>query len=858
MASFASQPTQFTPYIAPTDLQAQAQRDQQQLQAQVQVGTHAQEMYNVNAQKIQGMIDSIAGLQVSKDVDKQYLNQAIGDFKNSMQTLVKSDFAKSQIFNQAGSLASKVAGDPKIQNAVISTQHEQDAIAQIQQMNKDGKGSKTNDNMLIRQIQQWRNDPNPGATLGKQSYTPFFDYQKGFQDFMKDKHGDVIVKQDPFTKNEDGSPNWRAYALVDGKQVELTPLQVQQDAQTYFTSNAQAKGQLDIDSTYFSDTTDTNQAFQRYQQANQQGILSMQNEIKRLNSDTALNPLNSKINQDNITQYQQAISKAQALNQANEQAFLQNPEAAKMGLFQNQVLQGFGQRFAYKDIENKIVKNPIFDAELDLQKLDLQRQKFEWDKESFNKNFDLEERKMQNAIRAAQISSGIAVTTGFDAKTAEAYTPKQYENDLKTASHDVFQNQLQTLYNTGAYNDIVELSQDSTGNTVYKPKQGVTQEQFQNAWTQAKKSYVDNPQGASRALKEYYENGVGDQSGVGKERVYWAEAKRFNDINSQIDEKFRGDPNYQTYKQIEANIGDPNQALAVLNNSDLGTPNGVVTRADIIKYVQQKQGAKNVDIPDRVKNTIDKIIEDVHHVGDPEYSNFRKEVDRISSALGSNKDIYNTYKDQISQTFKNIAPNKSSISVSEKINDKNANKLAALTTFASGIGKNKADEIAAVTGQKQAGDIYIGATKNPVTGQVTAFVRNSKGATATIDVDNITAGQLEPSLMETDPYAGQQRILDANQGRFRGVKTTTGPNGLDSYLPQNSNLKKYSMRYQIERSADGRGYAPVPEYSPKGSGQWIPLPYQSKYFGSLAEANNWVNQIAAKGDTYLENTFLNQ
>lgn len=860
MASYGqSAPQQFNPFIAPTDLAASAQRGQQELQAQVAVGEQKQQAYNTNAQKIQGVIDNISGLQVAKDIDKQYLNQSIESFKNDIEaTVKKADLSKQVMFNQAGSLGAKVANDPKVLAAVTSTRNYQDALGQIQEAHKNGKSSPSNDNYLMRNINSWMGDQTVGATLGKQQYTDFFDYQKGFQDFMKDKHGNVIVEQNPYSNKTDGTPDWSAYALVEGKKVQISPLDVQHDAQTYFSSNMQAQTQLNMDSVLYSDKNDTTQAFQRYQASNRDNLQSLVNQMEGLQKDSKLNPTNSLQNSAKITQYQDAIAKTQALNSKNEQEFLANPESAKMSLFQNQVLQGFANRFAYSDLESKIVKNPIFDAQLDVEKLNLQKQKFEWDKESFNKNFDLEERKMQNAIKAAQISSGIAVTTGYDAKTAEAYTPKDYENDLKTASHEVFQGQLQTLYNTGAYGSIVQLGQDTSGNTIYLPKPGVTQGQFQTAWTQAKKSYVDNPQGASRALKEYYENGNGDQSGVGKERVYFAEAKRFNDINQQIDQQFQGDPNYQKYKQVESTIGDPQQALATLNNSEIGQPNGVITRADIVKYVQKLQGAKNVDLPERVNNGIFNIIADTQHVGSDEYSNFRKEVSRIQSALGNNKEVYNKYSDQVAQAFKNIAPNKSGISVSEKINDKNANKLAALTTFASGISDKKAQEIDAVTGQKQAGDIYVGATKNPVTGQVTAFVRNSKGTTATIDVDNVTAGQLEPSLMETDPYAGQQRILEANQGKFRGVKTTTGENGLDSYIPQNSNLKRYNMRYQIERSASGRGYAPVPEYSIVGSGQWVPLPYESKYFGSLAEANNWVNQVAAKGDDYLENTFLKQ
>lgn len=851
MASYAqTQPTQFNPFVAPTDLNAQARRDQQELQAQVQVGTAKQSLYNDNAQKIQGLIDNVAGLQVARDVDKQYLNQALNGYKNDMQTIMKGDFSKQQVFNQAGSMAAKVYNDPKILSAVSSTKNYQDALGQLQEAHKNSKSSPTNDNFLTRNLNQYLQDQTVGATLGKQQYNDFFDYQKGFQDFMKDKHGNVTVEQNPYSNKTDGTPDWNAYALVDGKKVQISPLDVQNDARTYFSSNAQAANQLNIDSVYYSDKNDTGSAFQSYKASNTANLQSLTKQMEALQNDSKLNPTNSATNAAKIAQYQEAITKTQALNAKNEQAFLANPESAKMSLFQNQVLQGFGNRFAYTDLESKIIKNPIFEGEMDVEKLNLQKQKFDWDKESFKMNFDLEERKMQNTIKAAQISSGVAVGGQYDATKAEAYTPKDYQNDLKIAATEVTQNQLQTLYNTGAYNSIVTPGQDSRGNTIYRFNSGVTQKQFQEAWDQARTSYYNNPQGASRALKEYYDSSMGDQSGVGKERVYFAEAKRFNDINQQVEDKYKGDPQYQKYKQVEQNLGDPGTVFGYVDNKD-GTKTPI-TRQDFIKY-----GQRSPDLPDKTKNAIDDIVNEQTNPGYSGNKDFKKEWGRVTDAIFENKDIYNKYSSDVNETFKNIAPNKSSIAVSEIINDKNANKLAALTTFASNQ-PDKASDFTKVTGEKGAGKITIGARKNPVSGQVTAFITNSKGTTAVIDIDNITAGQLEPSLMETDPYAGQQRILDANQGKYKGIKTTTGPNGLESYLPTQSNLKKYNMRYQIERSANGRGYAPIPEYSVNGTGTWIPLPYESKYFGSLAEANNWVNQVAAKGDDYLENTFLKQ
>lgn len=844
MASFASQPAQFSPYIAPTDLGAQAQRDQQDLQAQIQVGQHKQSMYEVNAQKIQGMVDQVSGLSVQKDVDKEYLNQQIGQMQTDLNKMMKSDFSKQQVFNQAGSFAARVYNDPTVLNAVMSTQHAQDAQAQIQKARAEGKSSPTNDYAIQKQISQWMADPTPGAQLGKQSYIPFFDYQKGFQDFMKDKHGNVIVRQDPYTKSVDGTPNWRAYALVEGKEVELSPLAVQQDAQTYFQTNAQATQQLGLDAGYFADTTDTNAAFQAYQRSNAFGIKQMESEIARLQSDSKINVGNSAINQEQIENYKNAITKAQATNRQKEEAFLSNPTSAKANMFQDRVLQGFGNRFAYKDLEQKIVKNPVFDAMLDEDKFNLDKQKFAWGQETWKMDFDQSERKMANDIRAAQIASGITVGGEYNAAKAEAMTAHQYEQDLKIAAGDVVQGQLSTLYNTGAYNDIVEPGQNSTGETIYKLKKGVTQDQFNNAWQTAQNSYYDNPNGANRALKDYYENATAEGRGVGMQRAYYAEAKRFKDIKEQIESKYAQDPNFKSYKNIESQLGNTEEVFGQVDSPEYKSP---ITRGDLIKYVAGDVS----EIPERKKQAIFNILASTRDNADK----FKNEVYRLEKVVKPNKELYNKYSKEVEEAFKNIAPNRSKLSVAEKINDKNANKLAALTTFAMGQS-DKAEEFAAVTGEKGAGDIILGVSKNTITGKPTAFIRNAKGTTATIDIDEVLAGQLQPALMQNNPYAAQERILDANQGKFRGIKTTTGSPAQNPYLPKVSNLQNYRMRYSIERSADGSGYAPVVEYKQVGKDYWTPLPYEVKYMGSLQEANAWVDQVASKGDQFFESTFL--
>src|ERR1700744_2044211 len=115
MASYAqSQPLQFNPFVPQTDVQLQERLGQENLQAQTAVGIQKEQSYQENAQKIQGLYDNVIGIQLVKDSDKAYLNQAVDSLKNDMQSIAKADLSKQQIFNQAGSIAAKIYNDPKI------------------------------------------------------------------------------------------------------------------------------------------------------------------------------------------------------------------------------------------------------------------------------------------------------------------------------------------------------------------------------------------------------------------------------------------------------------------------------------------------------------------------------------------------------------------------------------------------------------------------------------------------------------------------------------------------------------------------------------------------------------------------
>ena len=147
MASFTDAISQFNPYVS-----------QLPIDAMVKVGMYKQQKYDEGVQKIQGYIDSIAGLDVVKPLQKQYLQSKLDELGSKLKTVAAGDFSNFQLVNSVGGMSTQIVKDPIVNNAVMSTQKvrkgQQDKEAAI----KSGKSSPENDWWWDTQVGSWIND----------------------------------------------------------------------------------------------------------------------------------------------------------------------------------------------------------------------------------------------------------------------------------------------------------------------------------------------------------------------------------------------------------------------------------------------------------------------------------------------------------------------------------------------------------------------------------------------------------------------------------------------------------------------------------------------------------------------------
>src|SRR5688572_17572847 len=134
MASFTDNLPVFKEYV-----------QQQPVEAMVQVGMQKQARYDEGIQKIQSQIDKVAGMDVVRDVDKQYLQSKLNTLGGDLKKVAAGDFSNYQLVNSVGGMINSIGKDRNVQNAVGSTMRYRKGIVDMETAIKEGKSSPSNE-----------------------------------------------------------------------------------------------------------------------------------------------------------------------------------------------------------------------------------------------------------------------------------------------------------------------------------------------------------------------------------------------------------------------------------------------------------------------------------------------------------------------------------------------------------------------------------------------------------------------------------------------------------------------------------------------------------------------------------------
>lgn len=245
MASFTDQIVEFNPYIT-----------QIPVDDYVRVGMQKQLEYDRGVKEVQGYIDNVAGLEVIKPEQKTYLQQRVGQLQSEVSQIISKDFSNQQLVDSVGSLSSRIASDPIIQNAAASTRNYKAGLSAIAAAREKGKSGPANEWYFQDQFQKWYSDKDVNSKFSSE-FTQFTDVNKKIVDIIKELEPNSQLEDIPYKRGangqilitKDGLPEID-YAMMEKSTKGLSPERIQMAIRASLDQNDIKQLQLDGMYTY--------------------------------------------------------------------------------------------------------------------------------------------------------------------------------------------------------------------------------------------------------------------------------------------------------------------------------------------------------------------------------------------------------------------------------------------------------------------------------------------------------------------------------------------------------------------------------------------------------------------------------
>ncbi len=422
MASFTDQILQSRPYVQQLPVEAMAQ-----------VGMYKQQKYEEGVQKIQGYIDSVAGMDVVKPIHKQYLQSKLDELGGKLKTVAAGDFSNMQLVNSVGGMVTQVSKDPTIQNALYSTQRLRKGQQDRETADKAGKASPENDWWWNTQINNWLNDGKLETKFDSE-YIEYIDVDSKLREVAEkvkevDNSFDVPYQRDAngnYILDRNGKP------LVDDAMLRIKTKgkSAQKLLDNFYSSlDEREKRQLEITGKYHYRTA-TKDTFKR-------DLESTYRKNKQMLSDEAVNIAVELRSNDRLTSTQKAEKEAQ-LNRINDTLKsgkledklrlelsamdnLADLEGYKSKLYTQTYLTNLAQDMSYQSYVQEILSNPYAQMNMEKQKLQFQVNRARQEHAEWSASHALQLQKFQSEeaerVRKTMLESPVVTPGGLSTST---------------------------------------------------------------------------------------------------------------------------------------------------------------------------------------------------------------------------------------------------------------------------------------------------------------------------------------------------------------------------------------------------------------------------------------------------------
>ena len=370
MGSFTDAITQFNPYVA-----------QLPVDAMVKVGMQKQAQYEEGYKKIQGEIDRVVGLDIMRDVDKEYLQSKLDELGGNLRTYAAGDFSNFQLVNSVGGMARQVGKDKIVQTAVSSTANHRKQVTEMEADKKKGTLTPDNEYFYNKQLSQYLNSGltddsgNPVSFSGK--YIPNFDVFKfaketfdavkpdGFsfdQVYVTDANGKIATEKkiDPKTGKVTETPVYSP-VMVRMEQEGVFPEKVKQTLDQIF-SDPRVGQQLNISGQYNYRNYTPDQLSEKILTQKKELLGSYQEQLHDLN----LKKNSGKDVQAQIDALTQKMQSTSSTYDEYAKTAIDNPDGVRGQLYKDDVNSRYTNMFGWTKKKEQTLDNPGWNANFKL------------------------------------------------------------------------------------------------------------------------------------------------------------------------------------------------------------------------------------------------------------------------------------------------------------------------------------------------------------------------------------------------------------------------------------------------------------------------------------------------------------
>lgn len=408
MASWTDAITQFNPYVSTLPVEAM-----------VKVGMEKQKRYDEGVQKIQAKIDQVAGLDIIRGVDKNYLQSKLDELGSNLKTFAASDFSNYQLVNSVAGMTKQVAGDEIVQNAVSSTAFYKKQLQEMESAIKNGKSSIQNQDDFNEKANKYLSSTDLKQKFTDR-YTPYIDVKKKSLDAIKLLHPQLQKYDIPF-EVVNGKVNTSKIADAM-KRYKIEGISEQQiEAAITSTLTPDDMNQLSIDARY------------QFKGVNSEQLVGLATENYKSNKETATatldlllqkkgietNPTKLESIEKDIEYYESLLGKGGKPGKLDEnlksdlESISKNPDAVKTSIYKNGFIKELSNAFSWKNEDMEYVDNPIRKQMNWVADMKFKQMEFNQDVKEFNINSDFKRKELE--LKTQELALKNAELYGIDA-----------------------------------------------------------------------------------------------------------------------------------------------------------------------------------------------------------------------------------------------------------------------------------------------------------------------------------------------------------------------------------------------------------------------------------------------------------